>query len=350
MKINYFSAIVSAIIAIIVFCAIAVFFNVMTLNSLPVSFLGATLGALIGALITLILLRGQTDIEEKKGKDIRILERKTTVFHKFIKNVWAVWTDQKITITEFENLTSEYYQDLMIYLRGKDKVKNIGNYLSEMGKCIDKPEAVGNLRQQIVNIINELSKDLELGGEVDTTIMDEHDRILFPLKFKNSILEALNTRLSNNTILEKGRYEFFKEGIYNLEYIIFNFIDYKGCKIIIGPFESGKIKLALVIDSKYDQVKDFRSRNPYNQRIEVGDAILGDPINNPDKDIDFIEKDREKIENIYFSGEKNNLETFRTKKRDFANTLANRAYYYFHTLKTKNGLSITEFLDNYIKG
>jgi hypothetical protein len=332
-KINYFTAIICAIVAIIIFCAIAVIFNVMPLNSLPVSFLGATLGALIGALITLVLLRGQTDIEEKKGKDIRILERKTEVFHGFIKNVWAVWADQKITIEEFQILTSRYYQDLMIYLKGKDKVANIGNNLSEMGKCIDKPEAVGNLRQQIVSIINELSKELELGGEVDTKIMDEHDRILFPLKFKNSILESLNAKLPVNNILEKGKFEFFREGPYNPEYVTFNFINYTGCKMILGPFNGTKIKFALVVDSKYHQVDKFRCKNTYNQRIDMGDVILGSPIN--------------------FSDEKN-MEIFRKEKRNDANTLINtladNASSYFEEMKTNElSLSILKFLEQYIK-
>jgi uncharacterized membrane protein YccC len=70
IKINYFSAIIAAIVAIILFCIISVVFNVMPLDALPTNFIGATLGALIGALITLVLLRGQTDIEEKKKEKI----------------------------------------------------------------------------------------------------------------------------------------------------------------------------------------------------------------------------------------------------------------------------------------
>jgi peptidoglycan/LPS O-acetylase OafA/YrhL len=65
-KLTYGVAIIAAIVAIIVFCIIAVVFDVMPLDVLPANFLGATLGALIGALITLVLLRGQTDIVEKK--------------------------------------------------------------------------------------------------------------------------------------------------------------------------------------------------------------------------------------------------------------------------------------------
>jgi hypothetical protein len=86
----------------------------MPIDALPVNFIGATLGALIGALITLVLLRGQADIEEKKGKDIRILEKKTDGFHGFINAVWKVWEDQVITIEEFQNLTSQYFLAVVV--------------------------------------------------------------------------------------------------------------------------------------------------------------------------------------------------------------------------------------------
>jgi uncharacterized membrane protein YgaE (UPF0421/DUF939 family) len=144
IEIPYFSAIIAAIVAIVLFCIIAVVFNVMPLNALPMNFIGATLGALIGALITLVLLRGQTDIEEKKGKDIRILEKKTEVFQKFINTVWEVWKDQIITIEEFQNLTSQYYQNLMIFLKDKKRLKDIGDALTAMGGKINKSNYKGS--------------------------------------------------------------------------------------------------------------------------------------------------------------------------------------------------------------
>jgi hypothetical protein len=98
LKISYPSALMAAIAAIIIFCIISVIFNAIPLDALPTNFIGAILGALIGALITLVLLRGQTDIEEKKGKDIRILEKKTQVFQSFINSVMKKYQDIKLTL------------------------------------------------------------------------------------------------------------------------------------------------------------------------------------------------------------------------------------------------------------
>jgi len=360
MKINYFSAILAAIAAIIIFCVIAVVFNVMPVDALPTNFIGATLGALIGALITLVLLRGQTDIEEKKGKDIKILEKKTEVFQDFIKDVWKVWEDQKITIEEFKDLTSKYYQNLMIYIKADSKsdekeanrLDKIGNCLSKMGECIDKPGETKILRDQIVEIINELSSELELGGKVNTKIMDVHDEIVFPLIFKNSILDSLNKELPVGTILEKGKYTNFKEGPYNLEHICFDFINYPNWKIIIGDF-TGKNKLdfLLVDDKKYNQIdKSLRSNGIYCQRIILNNAENKDVnlLHRIDDPNNFEENDKENAPPLNFSDKESMVKY--SKKRGFANTLAKRAAYWFAKARIKDlNIDIIEFFEKYVK-
>jgi len=334
--------IILVVVALVIFCIISTFFGIVPLDTLPINFFGAALGALIGALITFILLKGQKDFEENKDKNIKILERKMVIFQDYIKDVWDVWSDQKITLKEFQNLTSKYYQNLMIYLKNKNNQENrlekIGNYLSEMGKCIDKPEKVDTLREQIVGIINELSEELELGGKVNTNIMNTHDEIVFPLLFKNEILKALNKQLPMD-ILDEGRYELFREGKWNLEHICFNFKEYEGCKMIIGDF-TGKeaIFFVLVVDNKYQLEKNIRSDGIYCQRIKATAVNLSNPIINNE----FDELDKEKAPPIDFT-KSESMEKYRKNKRNFADVLANRAYYWFEKIKIED-LSIVDFL------
>jgi hypothetical protein len=344
MKINYFSAIIAAIMAIIFFCIIAVVFNVMPVDSLPVNFIGATLGALIGALITLVLLKGQKAVEEEKDKNIRILEKKTEIFQQYIKDVWEVWKEQKITLEKFQELASNYYQNLMIYLKNNDRLEKIGTCLSEMGHCITNQENTKHLRTQIVSIIDVLSEELEFGGKINTNIMEEHDRIVFPLLLKNEILKSLNNYLPTTTILEKGRYEYFREGSWNLEHICFNFKEYSNCKIVIGAFNGRQIWFVLVIDVKYQLPKGLRDNGIYIQRIVDSQKDLANPVSGGK---DFEELDKEKAPELDFSDNKS-MEIYRTKKRNFAEVLANRACYWFSTLKIEDK-SIMEFLDHYIK-
>ena len=342
MKINYFSAIICAIIAIIIFCAIAVIFNVMSLNSLPVSFLGATLGALIGALITLVLLRGQTDIEEKKGKDIRILKKKMKVFHAFIKDVWAVWADQKITIEEFQKLTSKYYQNLMIYIK-KDRLIEIGECLSRMGECIGKSNGndIKILRKQIVTIINKLSKELELGGEIDEEIMDAHDKIVFPLLFRNALLVKLNEELAaenSSPLFKEGKYELIWEGA-NHEFITFELKEFAGIKLTI-EIGSDKLKMVFMADPKFHKLDKHRHTG-YSGRFHrrFGDQFsVSDPI--PDNE------DKETTPLLDFSKEES-MKMFREEKRGFENILVKRVRYHLSQWR-KDDLDIIEFLkENY---
>jgi hypothetical protein len=351
MKNKFQAAIVIAIVFILVFCIVAVFFNVISVTTLPGNFIGATLGALIGALITLVLLRGQTAIEEEKGKHIKILEMKIEVFHDYIKDIWNVWNEQIITIDKFKNLTSKYYQNIMIYL-SDDKIETIGNALTEMGSVINKNKYGDSLilRKNIILIIDTLSNEINLGGKIKDNIMEQHDKIVFPILLKNSILDYLNNKMPMET-LEKGKYEIFREGSWDLEYICFNFKKYPDCKIVIGTFNGKKIEFLLVVDVKYKQIdKEIRGSGVWCQRVKFDhDINLRDPITNPIKDSEYKEDDKEIAPPLDFSNN-DYMEKYRTDKRDFADTLAKRAAYWFSEARINRlDIGIIDFLEKYIK-
>jgi hypothetical protein len=211
-----------------------------------------------------------------------------------------------------------------------------------MGKCIgnDKLKGIDELRDCIVGIINELSSELELGGKIDPEIMEEHDKIVFPLLFRNAILDSLNKSLSSDAIFEPAEYECFREGPYNPEYVGIKFKKFPGCKILIGPFaHKGWLGFALIVDKKYHRVDSFRATgNYYNQRINTGKINF----NNPIKD----DKDMSSVGFLDFSNVES-MEYYRKEKREFPNTLANRVAYYFSEIKIDD-LGIVEFLEKYL--
>jgi hypothetical protein len=349
-KFDYKSAIIITIIAIIIFCIFSVYFRVNSFDTFPVNYMGAVLSSLIGALITLVLLRGQTDIEEKKGKDIKILEKKAEVFQNYIKDVWKVWEDQKITIEEFKKLTSKYYQNLMIYLNDK-RLKEIGEKLSMIGNNIGKDDktAIDELRDSIIDIVNELSDELELGGQVNKKIMEEHARIVFPLLFKNQILEEANKVLPIDTIFEKGKFEPIKEfrNEPSMEYLCFDFIKYKGCKIAIKGFEGSEgeaVRLFLFIDTKYHKFDKFRISPPGGKYVHWINHAACDLLKTVVVD---KEKDGENFPKINFTDEKS-MEEYRTKIRGFAPIFAGRIKYWFEEIKIEgDNIHILEFLEKY---
>ncbi|MDR1245126.1 MAG: hypothetical protein LBJ98_04035 [Endomicrobium sp.] len=339
--IDYSVAIITAIVAIIVFCIIAVIFKVVPIDVLPANFIGATLGALIGALITLILLRGQTDIEEKKGKDIRILETKTKVFQHFIEAVWKVWKNQVITIEDFRDLTSEYYQNLMIYLKDDKRAKAIGDALTVIGGKIGKNsyKDTKELREKIVLIIDTLSEDLDLGGKIDMKIMEEHDKIVFPVYFRKMLLNKLNEDLNTNdsaSDYKEGKYEFIWEGA-NHEFITFELRKFAGIKLAIGEIGAQKLRMVFMADLKNVQLNNFRHTGyKGNFRKRFGDQpAVSDPI--PD------DEDKTTAPLLDFSKE-DSMNIFRTEKRNFPNVLAKRVLYHLDEWNIDE-LGIIEFLE-----
>jgi len=363
LKISDKTALKVAIIAFIGLCIVSVVLRVFLPDAFPSNLIGAVLGAVIGAIITFILLVGQTshqiDLEENKRKleedkirNIHILEMKTKVFKEFINSVWKVWEDQIITIEKFEELTGQYYKNVMIYLKEESKLKAIGNALTNIGNKIDKTTYTDSLelRENIVTIINTLSEDIGLGGKIDMDIMDKHDKIVFPLIFKNQILEDANKVLPEDTF-ENGKFEFIQEfrNESSREYLCFDFKKYKGCKIVIDGFDNkgddikkylNQIGFSLFVDTNYHKFDDFRIGGRYKHRINFG----------IDKTINLLEpvegeKDAVQSPQINFTDEKS-MEKYRTEKSGFAPIFARRIKYWFDEIKIGD-YDILKFLKEY---
>jgi hypothetical protein len=346
-KSSYNAAIIVAIVAVVLFCVISVLFGVVSVSDLPANYIGAALGSFIGAIITLVLLRGQTDIEEKKGKDIRILEKKTEVFQEYIKEVWKVWEDQKITIEEFRNLTSKYYQNLMIYLKS-ERLEKIGNCLSAMGECINKTE-YKKLRDNIVIIIDELSDEIELGGKIKVEIMKAHDAIVFPLLFRNVLLDEFNRQLVwSNFDLERGQWEIWNESNMTRDLMVFKFKNYPGCSIRFGLVNENKkvfqAFFVIPVGDKYHGFDKFRNSvtGVMNQRIKLNGKSMNFYTDSGQ------EGDTAEITPFSFSDKESMEKMSESDYRQIAETLAKRAAIYYSTITIgEENLDISSFLSTY---
>jgi hypothetical protein len=320
----------------------------MPLNGLPANFLGATLGALIGALITFVLLKGQTAVVEKKDKDIKILERKIAVFQKYIEAVWDVWEDQEITLEKFQKLTSQYYQNLMIYLKDEKRRIDIGDALTAMGGKIGKKSFAdtNELRKRLVEIINTLSAELDLGGEIKTAIMEEHDKIVFPLVFKNELLSKLNDVLHTNesaSNFKGGRYEFIWENR-NYEFITFELTKFAGIKLAIGYIgepQVPELKVIFMADQKFTQLNDFRNtmhrntqRNRFGPELSLSKLIPDD-------------EDKASLQKVIDFSKEDSMKYVREEKRNFPDILAKCVQRYLEQWKLEE-CDIFKFLEDHI--
>jgi hypothetical protein len=163
-----------ALLCLVLFCLVATIFQIISVEDLPINFIAAFLEAVVTALITVVLLSGQSAAEEVKERNVKVFEKKSAIFQNYINTVWKIWEDSTVSKEEYFELTSIYYKTLMIYLK-KEALTVIGDSLIKIGDYIDK-KSDGDyliLRNCIFTIINTLSKELSLGGEIDVEIYEK---------------------------------------------------------------------------------------------------------------------------------------------------------------------------------
>jgi hypothetical protein len=346
-----------AFLCLVGFCVIAVIFKVFPLGELPASFTGAALGAVITGVITVILLEGQSRAQEIKERNVKVFEQKSAIFQEYINQVWQVWADQKVTAEEFQKLTADYYSKLMIYLKD-ESIGKISDCLAKIGDCIDR-EAVDDyktLRDNVIEIINVLSDEINLGGKINKQKVEELDGKMFPVIFKKTLIAEFQSKfLEEPDLFYEGR---LKRGYSKqLEYLFFNFRKYPNCKVVIGPFDAvSQIKIGLDISRQFHQLDKFRQpAKKYGYWIRTlrsdtgGDLILNDPLPQ-DEDASEIENNFNlgKINNFGF-GDLKSLEQFRGNFRKVASLISQRADYYLNAITIGKEFTITELPEKFLE-
>jgi hypothetical protein len=96
-------------------------------GQLPLNFMAALLGTVITAVVTGLLLNGQSSAEEIKERNVAVFKDKSKIYKKFIKEIWEIWKEHQVSSDEYWNLTSMFYQELILYAK-EETQKNIGNF------------------------------------------------------------------------------------------------------------------------------------------------------------------------------------------------------------------------------
>ncbi|MDR2922638.1 MAG: hypothetical protein LBU85_04765 [Treponema sp.] len=165
--------VVLSVICILAFFVFAGVTEAISIPEIPASFLGAAAGAAITAVVTLLLLQGQTRAEEVKERNVKVFEKKSTIFSEYIDDVWNAWEDQKVTDEEYKKLIGGYYKKLMLYMSASSAVI-IGKQLEIIGPFAgnDEPSEKDRTKLQtaLINIINTLSDEISLGGHIDESL------------------------------------------------------------------------------------------------------------------------------------------------------------------------------------
>lgn len=178
----------------------AIAFRIIPLEDLPSQFYGALVGTVITAIITILLLQGQTQTEENKERNVKVFEKKSELFNNFIEKLWEVWEDRNVSLEELNMLLKLVSKDIIPYASPENSQRIIG----ELNRIAEKTNpdnestpSTDTVQQSIFSIINILSKEIGLGGEINSNLSQGL------LKLENKILPYLNRKNNINYIAEK---------------------------------------------------------------------------------------------------------------------------------------------------
>jgi hypothetical protein len=177
IKSKWVKPLLLALLCLVAFCLVATVSQIISVEELPINFIAAFLEAVVTAVITVVLLSGQSAAEEVKERNVKVFEKKSQIFQDYIDTVWKIWEDANVSKEEYLELTTIYYKTLMIYLK-KESLELIGESLVKMGDyiCRESSNDYLILRDCIFTIINTLSKELSLGGEIDINIYEQLEK------------------------------------------------------------------------------------------------------------------------------------------------------------------------------
>ncbi|MBT0550170.1 hypothetical protein [Riemerella anatipestifer] len=213
------------IINVIVFFVLLIVTKLVNLEELPTQTIGVLFGGVITALITYFLLIGQTQAEEHKERNVKVFEEKSQRFNTFINKLWEIWDDRTVELEELNELIKLVSRDVVLYTK-PETVDIILSNLIDIAEHA-KPDKTNSrdaevtklIQQKIFNIINELAKDIGLGGEIKPQIRSKLNLLeekvipyLIQKDFKQSFLEHFKNTIFNNDDNSITKIDYKKQG------------------------------------------------------------------------------------------------------------------------------------------
>lgn len=156
----------------VLFLGGGVLFQIFEFGSLPMQFYGALIGVVITAIITVFLLQGQTATEEMKEQNMKVFEKKTEIFSDFMNNLWEIWKKKNISMEEIVDIIGRVSRDIIPYTK-PSTTKELLGYLNAIADSINKEDLPEKIDENVFNIINVLSKEIGLGGELNAEVRQQ---------------------------------------------------------------------------------------------------------------------------------------------------------------------------------
>lgn len=323
---TFFKTSIAIIICALIFLGVTIITRIFSLNDLQSELTGTLLATIITAIVTVLLLKGQTEIEENKDLGIHLFEKKQETYFDFIETLEKITQDGKINVPGMPGYTppkspDDINDELMhlIYQLGKiqmtasentslrvtEKVGQLLAIIQTQGK--DKGVVYSDFAGQLFSLVSDLRKDLynsassiKADDKFNAVGKDAFFKTLSIAGFGNS-LKAVETRenilsdyiefivaeLKENYQNISNLYISFMKGSYRLENIspleaATNFFKNSNCCIQINvPLTETKKFIIEIENSSYEK---------YHGLIQGGlqNSNKWDPVSKFEWHIDFI--------------------------------------------------------------
>lgn len=171
----------------------------------------SSIGAILTAIITVLLLSQQSSSEEVKERNVRVFQEKSERFNTFINKLWEIWDDRVVSLEELNELIKLVSKDIVLYTKPEtvDKILSHLIVIAEQAKpekSNSKDAEVTRLIQKnIFDIINELAKEIGLGGELKPEIRTKLNSLeskvvpfLIQKDFKRNFLQNFEETIENS--------------------------------------------------------------------------------------------------------------------------------------------------------
>ena len=179
-------------------------------------FFSAVSGALIAAIITLFLLKGQTEVEADRQKDSKVFEEKLGIYKEFLKKLCDVVKD--MDITPQEEIELQFQVSYIAMHTKSDSIKFISEQVRKIVVAIkNKEKDSNNMLSQLFVISDTLYNELY----DKENLIDEEDRSKTIVNFESILAPKNDSRLyelMQNIVANGSNKRIDRDGILIYEY------------------------------------------------------------------------------------------------------------------------------------
>lgn len=154
-----------AISALVVFvCFFAVYLRLFTGQELWYEMFAAVLGVIITAVITMILLRGQTNNDVERERDAKVFEEKLRIYQDFLQQLQEVIKDG--TLTEEEKILLQFQVSYVAMHCEQECIEKVSTSVKQILACkcgnvkAENTDSSNELLDYLFNIVEAFRKDL----------------------------------------------------------------------------------------------------------------------------------------------------------------------------------------------